>query len=58
MFKKNVYNYFPLMNFKYDSGLKKTKTKTDVCVCVQMHIVCAHTCIFVKKKNELEDLLR
>ena len=57
MLKKNVYNYFPLMNFKYDSGLKNQRQK-QMCVCVQTHAVCAYTRIFVKKKNELEDLLR
>ena len=35
----------------------KTKDKNR-CVCVQMYAVSAYTRIFVKKKNELEDLLR
>ena len=47
--QEKCHNYFPLMNFKYDSGLKNQRQKQK-CVCVQTYAVCAHTCIFVKKK--------
>lgn len=56
MLKKNVYNYFPLMNFKYDSGLKNQRRK-QMCVCTDARSMCIHTHL-CKKKNELEDLLR
>lgn len=56
MLKKNVYNYFPLMNFKYDSGLKNQRQK-QMCVCTDARSMCIHTHL-CKKKNELEDLLR